>query len=130
MRMDGIGEHLILKCEKLHTSGAISDCLIFSLSDLRIGVCEIKSKHLDIPKIEQQLTNGVVFALNIQRKLLPNFDDRVIPILLAKHYKKSFSIYKKLCDTKIKVECKKYSIIPKTCNTQFSHIVDVCRKFS
>lgn len=100
-----------------------ADCLIFSLhKNLIIGVCELKSKHLDVAKIEQQISNSVKLALNIRKSCFPNTKYCVIPILLAKAYKKG-SVHDRLKRTKIIINGEKHTIRLRKCGDMFSEII-------
>lgn len=99
-----------------------ADCLIFSLhGDLITGVCELKSKHLDASKIEQQINCSIALALKIHGSCFPKNEYRIIPILLAKAYKGS--VYDRLKRTKITIDGKKHSIRLQKCGDMFSKIV-------
>ena len=116
-------ENTVVLDEDRLLTGIRADCLIFSWRKvLLIGVCELKSKHLDVPKIEQQISSSVAHALEIRKCCFPKSRYRVIPILLAKAYKKS-SVYGRLSRTKITIDGKKCSIRLKKCGDMFSKIV-------
>lgn len=104
-----------------------ADCLIFSLHGiLTIGVCEIKSKHLSVTKIEEQINSSIEFALKIRKSCFPDSRYRVIPILLAKAYKQG-SVHGRLKRTKIKINGKKFSIRLKKCGDMFSDMIGSMR---
>lgn len=104
-----------------------SDCLIFSLDRiLIIGVRELKSKHLDVTKIEEQINSSIKLALKIRKPCFPDSRYRVIPILLAKAYKQG-SVHGRLKRTKIKINGKNFSIRLKKCGDMFSGMVGSMR---
>lgn len=112
---------VILSMDSL-SSDIRADCLIFSLNnDLIIGVCELKSKHLDVSKIQQQIHNSVTCALKIHKSCFPKTQYRVIPILLTKGYKGS--VHHRLSHTKIMVCGKKHHIRLKKCGDMLSKII-------
>lgn len=101
-----------------------SDCLVFHMTGgaLNVGVCEMKSRHLDATKIEQQLTTSANFSLNICHNCFPKITYKIIPILLAKSYKSSAHTI--LTKTKIKVDGKKYYIRLHRCDSKFQYILN------
>lgn len=107
-----------------------SDCLVFHLDNehLNIGVCEMKSKHLDASKIEQQLSASANFALAICRDCFPKIQYKIIPILLVKNYKSSTHTI--LTNIKIKVEGRKYYIRLHTCGNRFQYILNKEKRFA
>ena len=112
----------VILSEDLLLSGTRADCLIFSLNnDLVIGVCELKSKHLDAAKIRQQICNSVTHALEIRKSCFPNVKYRIIPILLARSYKGS--AHGRLKHTPIVINGEKHLIRLKKCGDTFSKII-------
>ena len=112
---------VILDIDRL-SSHTRAVCLIFSLNGtLVIGVCELKSKHLDALKIQQQICNSITLALEIRKSCFPKVQYRIIPILLAKSYKGS--VHNRLARTKIRINGKEHSIRLKKCGDMFSKII-------
>ena len=107
-----------------------SDCLVFHLTgkNLYIGICEMKSRHLDAYKIEQQLTASADFSLTICRICFPKIPYKVIPILLVKHYRSSAHTI--LTNIKIKMDGRKYHIRLYTCGSKFQHILNKEKPFA
>lgn len=117
---------VILDVDQLSQSTR-ADCLIFSWHGiLIIGVCELKSKHLDVTKIEEQINSSIKLALKIRKSCFPGSRYRVIPILLAKAYKQG-SVHGRLKRTKIKINGKNFSIRLKKCGYMFSDVVGSMR---
>ena len=107
-----------------------SDCLVFHLAsgNLNIGVCEMKSKHLDASKIEQQLSDSADFVLTICHDCFPKTQYKIIPILLVKNYKSSAHTI--LTNIRIKVAGRKYHIRLYTCGSKFQHILNKEKRFA
>ena len=120
-------QNTVILDEDLLSTEIRADCLIFNLGlDLNIGVCELKSKSLDVCKIQEKLTNSTDRALEICRSQFPGIPHHVIPILLTKGYK-NYSAYTRLTATKIKIEGKKHRIMLKRCGYKFSKIIELSR---
>lgn len=104
-----------------------ADYLIFSLKyDLNIGVCEMKSKSLNVHKIQEQLDNSAKRALVICNSQFPKIHCHIIPILLAKHYK-NYSAYTRLSACKIRIKGKERHIVLKKCGAKFSKIIELSK---
>ena len=117
-------QNLIILDENMLSQNTRADCLIFCLDgDLTIGICELKSKYLKVDKIQQQLNNSSAHALKICQSQFPGIHHHFIPILLAKHYK--ISTYKKLSETKIRIEGKEHRIMLNKCGDKFSEILEI-----
>jgi len=120
LKLDDLSNYVVLKGENVCKSQPICDCIIFLENTNIIGIIELKSKTAHSSEIEAKLTNGSKIALEIL-KMCNDIKCKFYHIVLAKRWRSSE--YRVITQKKIKIEGKKYNIIPKRCGTYFSAVI-------
>lgn len=121
LRLNGVGNHIILKGEMICQDRSVCDCIIFT-EGIIIGIVELKSKTAHSSEVEKKLTNGSEIALNILERYSDNdMKFKFYHLVLAKKW--HTSEYKVITSKKIVVKGKKYNIIPKKCGISFSTVI-------
>lgn len=123
LRLSGLGNHVVLKGERVCKDRRICDCIIFTRdSYVIIGIVELKSKTIHSGEIVEKLTNGSEIALDVLRECsdnCPTFD--FYHIILCKSWHPSE--YRVIVSRKIIVRGKRYDIIPRRCGVSFSALI-------
>ncbi len=124
LKLDGLGNRIVLKGEIIYEDRKICDCIIFAGDNcIIIGIVELKSKTIHSSEIREKLENGSEIALDILEKCSSNrVKFEFYHVVLSKGWR---SAEHKIISrrNKIKVRGKRYDIIPKRCGVSFSMII-------
>ena len=128
LSLAGLGEHVVLKGEKIYRDRKMCDCIIFVVNgSVIVGIVELKSGTVDSKDVIKKLTNSSEVALNILKKCTDNHADfRFYHIVLCNARWKTIEL--KNMKKGLKVRGKKYSIIAKRCGISFSAIISKFKK--
>ncbi len=126
LKLDGLGNHIVLKGELLFRDRKMPDCMVFKTNGrVIIGVVELKSGTVHASEIVRKLTNGTRAALRILKEC---FDSRTsytfYHVVLSQRIQRS-SEYVKITRGKVKIGKKHYDILPKRCGTQFATLLSL-----
>lgn len=126
LRLNGLGNHIVLKGESLHTDRRMPDCIVFKTNGrVIIGIVELKSGTVHANEIVKKLTNGTRAALRILEEC---FDSRTsytfYHVVLSRRIDRS-SEYVKITQGKVRIGKRHYGILPKRCGTQFADLLSL-----
>ena len=129
LRLSGLGNHVVLKGERVCKGRRICDCIIFTRdSYVIIGIVELKSKTIHSGEVVEKLTNGSEIALAILKKCSNNtpLNHKFYHVVLAKRWRNSeYVIITKR--GKISVAGQKLPILLKRCGVSFSMLISTLK---
>jgi len=102
------------------------DCIVFAdYEKLVVGVCELKSGHVDPTQVQKQLNAGAKFAEQMCTDCLGGIRPSMFPIVLTKSISDETRI--RLSVTEVEIYGKARALIHEKCNMDIS---DIIRKYS
>lgn len=121
--LNDIGNHVVLKGERICQDRKMCDCIVFAHTQgMIISIVELKGRTAHASEIVEKLTNGSLAALSILEKCSSHrLRFEFYHIVLCKSW--SVSEYIVINSRKIKFRGKKYDILQKRCGVSLGRLL-------